>query len=308
MTTTADYLIAGNHNIPVAVIEQRQFMGSLPVGFIKGRDGKIRHNPEELNLFLCSSERNIIATASKKVVKVGNQEDFAEMRRRLMTKPIFLNIKLKSEYVEHYVVVKRRITSWMYAMVYINPSHPVIKEQLEKQFDECEQLMSEGKNFSFEIRVNQLMKAWYMTCKANAYASYYCYGSTICVTNFTQRCNMCYSPLLWLLPCTWIMGPPYLIYRALSSKDVICELSAVVTLMRQGPQIRIQQNMLPAPTNPPPPNAGGQPPPPNAGGQLPPQMLPQTTLSVIQSLPEPCTLPLPQTTKSVRKDVALLQA
>ena len=239
MTTIADYLIAGNHNIPVAVIDYSQFMTMLPVGFHLGRNGKRRHNPEELNLFLCSNDRKRIATASKKVVTVESREDFAEMRQRLMTKPIFLNVRLESEYVEHYVFYKKKIISWMHVMVYINPTHPAIKSQLEKQFDECEQLMSEGKNFSFEIRINRLMKAWYMTCKANPDASYRCSGSTICVTNFRQRCNMCYSPSSWLLPCTWILGPPYLIYRALSSKDVISELSAVVILMRQGPQIQI---------------------------------------------------------------------
>ena len=252
MTTVADYLISGSHNLPVAVIEYRQFMKKLPAGFYKGRDGKIHHNSDQLNLFICGDKNNIFATASKKVAKIKNQEDFHEMRQRLMTKPILFNVKLVSKYVQHFVIVQITTTTKMFAMVYVNPTHPVIKAQLENHFDKCEQLMSEGKHFSFEIRVNDIMKMWYMMKIGNASASYFCYGSTICVTNFRQRCNMCYNPTLWLVPFTWLLAPPYLIYRALSSKDVICELSAIVTMMKQGCPIRIQQNMAPEDTNTPP--------------------------------------------------------
>ena len=277
---TSDYLISGNHNIPIAVIPLQQFMGKLPVGFHRGQDGKMHHDPNRVNLFLDKEDKKLFANAYRKVVKVDTDEGFAVMKQRLLSLPIFLNVKLKEQYTEHYVVAKRTVIHWMYVVAYINPTHPVIKAQLQKQFDECEQLIGQGKKFSFEIRVGEVLKSWYASSRTqqHLFASYYSYGSTICVTNFRQRCNLCYHPLAWCIPVTWVLGPPYLIYRAIKCNDVISELNGVVTLMREGPQIFVQQTLPPPqqPTMQVPPQYSEHPQPTlNAGVEIRPPNHPQ---------------------------------
>ena len=285
----SDYLISGEHNIPIGVIPIRKFMACLPVGFRRGSDGKMHHDPDRVNLFLCSKEGKLFANAHRKVVKVNGDEDFAVMKRRLLTLPIFLNVSLKERYVEHYIVAKRTIITWMHVMVCITPKNPVIKAQLEQQFAECEKLLGEGKNFSLEIKVGQILKDWYAQSRDRTFASYYSYGSTICVTNFSQRCSMCYHPLVWFVPITWVLGPPYLIYRAVKCNDVITELSAIVTLMKEGPRV-IVQNTSVAPPNPPHyvQSYTGQPPPqPNPIPQI--QMAPYNSVENSQVAPAQAT-------------------
>ena len=264
MTSVVDYLFAQNHNIHVAVTEFGQFMRNLPSRFYKNGDEGEDHHPKDVNFFLSDYEDEMLANTSGKVVKVENQEDLAELRERLMKKPIFLNVKLESEYVDererekvyagqNCVVATETLAAEICVMVYINPTHPFIKEQLEKHFNKCERLMSKRKHFSFEIRVDKIIKAWYMRNIGKNCSSCVCHGSTICVTNFRQRCNICYSSSLWFNPCAWVIAPPYLIYRALKSKDIICDLSAVVTSIEQGHVINTQQNMIPGYFDPPPP-------------------------------------------------------
>ena len=239
--TSSDYLISGNHNIPIAVLPLQQFMGKLPVEFYKGEDQKIHHDPNRVNLFLDKYNKKLFANAYRKVVKVDTDEGFAVMKQRLLSSPIFLNVQLKEQYTEDYAFVQKTVVNSMPAMAYINPTHPVIKAQLQKQFDECEQLIGQGKKFSFEIRVGEILRSWYASTRTNKFATYASYGSTICVTNFRQRCNFCYHPLAWCIPVTWVLGPPYLIYRAMKCNDVISELNGVVTLMREEPQMFVQQ-------------------------------------------------------------------
>ena len=240
--TSSDYLISGNHNIPIAVISLQQFMGKLPVEFYKGENEKIHHDPNRINLFLDKEDKKLFANAYRKVVKVDTDEAFAVMKQRLLSLPIFLNVLLKEQYTEDYVVVQKTVANGMHVVAYINPTHPVIKAQLQKQFDECEQLIGKGKKFSFEIRVGEVLKSWYASYSTqHMFASYDSNGSTICVTNFRQRCNFCYHSLAWCIPVTWVLGPPYLIYRAITCNDIISELNGFVTLIGEEPQIFVQQ-------------------------------------------------------------------
>ena len=271
---TSDYLISGAHNIPIAVIPHDQFMKKLPQGFYRSGNRKIRHDPNKVNLFLGNDPNQLFQDALNKVVKVKTDEDFARMKWRLLSLPIFLNVKLRERYTEHYVVVKRTVNTWLSVVAYINPRHPVIKAQLQKQFEECEKLLGEGKNFSLEIKIGEVLKSWYASGRNHMFASYYSYGSTICVTNFTQRCSMCYNPLVWCIPVTWVLGPPYLIYRAVKCNDVLAELSGVVTLMKEGPRIMIRgpvPPLQPGTEIPPSYTATSQPPVSNAvaGPMLP---------------------------------------
>lgn len=243
---TSDYLISGQHNIPIAVIPLKQFMQKLPVGFYTGGNRKMHHDPSKINLFLDNDDGEIFEHAYHKVLKVKTNADYELVKQRLSTLPIFLNVKIKERYTEHYVVVKRTVITWLTAMAYINPRHPVIKAQLQKKFDECDKLIREGKKFSFEIRIGEILKSWYASCSNRMFASYYSYGTSICVTNFRQRCNMCYNPLVWCIPVTWVLGPPYLIYRAVKCDDVIAELSGIVTYMKEGPRIVVRRPVNPA--------------------------------------------------------------
>ena len=128
-------------------------------------------------------------------------------------------------------------------MAYTNPRHPVIKTQLQKKFEECENLLGESKKFSLEIKIGEVLSSWYASRRNHMFASYYSYGTTICVTNFTQRCAMCYDICLWCIPVTWILGPPYLIYRAIKCKDIFAQLSGVVSLINEVSQLMIRRSM-----------------------------------------------------------------
>ncbi|XP_076808591.1 uncharacterized protein LOC143451752 [Clavelina lepadiformis] len=96
---------------------------------------------------------------------------------------------------------------------------------------------------SIEVKVGPALKAWYKTRFAQSSGSYSAEGSNFCITNFRQRFNECYNPLVWIgcFPCMLLCGPPYCIYRAMNSNDFDCPIRAMVTYIEGVNQAERQQ-------------------------------------------------------------------
>ena len=54
---TSDFLIFETHNISIALISCEQFLKTLPQGFYRDGNRKIRHDPNKVNLFLNKAQR-----------------------------------------------------------------------------------------------------------------------------------------------------------------------------------------------------------------------------------------------------------
>ncbi|XP_076808473.1 uncharacterized protein LOC143451656 [Clavelina lepadiformis] len=93
------------------------------------------------------------------------------------------------------------------------------------------------------VKVGPALKAWYKTRFAQSSGSYSAEGSNFCITNFRQRFNECYNPLVWIgcFPCMLLCGPPYCIYRAMNSNDFDCPIRAMVTYIEGVNQAERQQ-------------------------------------------------------------------
>ncbi|CAK8682487.1 unnamed protein product [Clavelina lepadiformis] len=93
------------------------------------------------------------------------------------------------------------------------------------------------------VKVGPALKAWYKTRFAQSPGSYSAEGSNFCITNFRQRFNECYNPLVWIgcFPCMLLCGSPYCIYRAMNSNDFDCPIRAMVTYIEVVNQAERQQ-------------------------------------------------------------------
>ncbi|XP_076808575.1 uncharacterized protein LOC143451738 [Clavelina lepadiformis] len=93
------------------------------------------------------------------------------------------------------------------------------------------------------VKVGPALKACYKTRFAQSSGSYSAEGSNFCITNFRQRFNECYNPLVWIgcFPCMLLCGPPYCIYRAMNSNDFDCPIRAMVTYIEGVNQAERQQ-------------------------------------------------------------------
>ncbi|CAK8682537.1 unnamed protein product [Clavelina lepadiformis] len=226
-----------NDSVQVGITLMERFMDCIPSYFQRGRDGKLHHDPRKVNVFAHSND--MFGDSYGEVLKVDNAAELALVKQRLLTQPIFLKVSLKKEKKSGST---RYITKGDF-IVYLNTSHPIIKEQLGLQLDRCSLLMSEGKNFALEVKVGPALKAWYKTRFAQSSGSYSAEGSNFCITNFRQRFNECYNPLVWIgcFPCMLLCGPPYCIYRAMNSNDFDCPIRAMVTYIEGVNQAERQQ-------------------------------------------------------------------
>ena len=223
MNARLNALVEGNHNIPIALVRipSLLFEEFLPFGAHKDENGVVYFKTDKVNFFVDKSIKNWKGV-HKKVTKVYTDEDFDDMKQRILTLPSVFGVAINETHREG----RRQIETVIPYMVYINPFHPDNKRQLEEKFAKCEKRLAEGENFSFEINVGEQLKSF--LSKRNRYSTYLAYGSTICITNFGRRCGVCYRPWAWFIPITWVLGPPYLCFRSMICHDVILNLKGDV--------------------------------------------------------------------------------
>ena len=213
--------------VAVAIMHLDEFMFSLPSCFHRDRFGRIIHDPEEANLFL--DERDNFLNAQKKILVVDNKEEFLDLKRRLLSVPTYITVTLS----EFDVDLEKRIGKWHNFMVCVNPKNPAIREELEENLNECEELMEKGKHFSFCFRLGPCLRRWYEIVNELPYFSSRSFNSSICITNFMEECYMCYSPLLWttLFPFMLVICGPFILYKMIACKELNFMVRACITLV-----------------------------------------------------------------------------
>jgi len=213
--------------VAVAVMHLDEFMKSLPRCFSRDYKGRICHNPDDANLFL--DERDLFVNSYKKIHKIDNRHEFALLKHRLLTVPTYLSVTLSNDDVD----LDKNIGTWHHFMVCVNPKHPIIFEELEENLNKCEELLLNGKHFSFYFRLGPSLRRWYEVVNELPYYASRSFNSTICVTNFMEECYMCYSPLLWatLFPIMLLMCGPYIVYRMIACKEFTFKVRACIMLV-----------------------------------------------------------------------------
>ena len=212
MSSQLDQLIEGNHNIPIAIVDGPllNIGGTLPMGAFRDDNDIMQSNSDKVNFFVEEKDYRDFEGVYKKITHVQTAEDFAKMKQRLLSLPTVLSVTIKK--------LRYGFVRFVPYMIYINSSHPDIKRQLEAELAKCEELVTSGGNFSFEINVGGLIR--YYFAKKDRYTEYFASGGTICITNFSRRYRICYQPWMWVFPITWILFPPYMCYRAKVCRDI----------------------------------------------------------------------------------------
>ena len=213
--------------VAVAVMHLDEFMNSLPSCFTRDYRGRIYHDPDDANLFL--DERNLFVNSNKKIHKISNQHEFAILKHRLLSVPTYLSVTLSHDDID----LDKNTGTWHHFMVCVNPKHPIIQEELERNLNRCEELLLSGKHFSFCFRLGPSLRRWYEVVNDLPYYSSRSFNSTICVTNFMEECYMCYSPLLWttLFPIMLLVCGPYILYRMVACKEFSFKVRACIMLV-----------------------------------------------------------------------------
>uniref|UniRef100_H2ZQ01 Uncharacterized protein n=1 Tax=Ciona savignyi TaxID=51511 RepID=H2ZQ01_CIOSA len=185
-------------NIELGLTLTEKFIGCLPQYFESDEDGNLHHDIRKANVF---AEGRLFADAYKGEVVVESAAEFATIKQRLLTLPTFVEVSLKKS--DSSALSNTTYTTTGKFIVYLNPSNPVIKNQLREKLDHVEMLMNQGKNFALEICLDDALKCWYeMRFRDGRNSSYEANGANICVTNFSRRFHECYHPLVvgWVLP------------------------------------------------------------------------------------------------------------
>lgn len=220
---------AAAQNVQIAVTLQGSFMDAIPECFQLGTDMKLHHDPRKVNVFAhknLDDKCNLFADSYGEVLTFKTKEEFSNIRTRLLTNPIFLQVKIEKEKSSYNT---RYITRGSF-IVFVNTKHAVIHQQLNEKLQTMQGLVNEGKSVALEIRFGDVLKAWFKVNFPESWASYSTENSNFCITNFSQRLHECYNPIAWIvcLPCCLIGAPFYCIHRQMKCIDMDCSINAYV--------------------------------------------------------------------------------
>nr|XP_039257254.1 uncharacterized protein LOC120333918 [Styela clava] len=220
---------AHRQNVQIAVTLQDSFMNAVPDYFTMGDNMKLHHDPRKVNVFAhkkFSVKNNLFADSYGEVLDFNTAEEFSNIKTRLLTNPIFLQVRIEKEKTSYST---RYITSGSF-IVFINTQHPVIHQQLNEKLQRMQELVNAGRSVALEIRFGDVLEAWFKANFPESWASYSTENSNFCITNFSQRFHECYNPIAWLvcLPCCLLGAPFYCIHRHMKCVDIDCSINAHV--------------------------------------------------------------------------------
>lgn len=211
-------------NVQIAITLEDSFMNAIPNYFQLGEDGKLHHDPNQVNVFAHKklTGKHLFADSYGEVLNFTTPGEFSSIKGKLLGNPIFLHVRLQKE--KHSGNVKY-ITRGSF-IVFINTRHPIIQQQLIAKLDQVHELVSQGRNVALELNFGSVLNIWFKANFPESSASYSAEESNFCITNFSQRYHDCYSPLTWVvcLPCCLLGAPFYCIHRHCVAKCVDLEL------------------------------------------------------------------------------------
>nr|XP_002127814.1 uncharacterized protein LOC100181832 [Ciona intestinalis] len=211
-------------SIQIGLSLESEFLQDIPTQLFQAVEGKLHHDQRKVNVF--TANKDYFANAYSNELKVNTLEEFALIKQRLLTLPIYMRVELR----RHRKSGNTTHINYGTFIVMVNTKHPSIQPQLQECLDRAESYLREEQKFALEIDFGPVLRSWYKLRHDNSSASYIAKNSYFCITNFRKKSKVFVNPVWWILclPVCLLAAPLYCAYRHALSEDFSCVLKSAV--------------------------------------------------------------------------------
>uniref|UniRef100_H2Z1F2 Uncharacterized protein n=1 Tax=Ciona savignyi TaxID=51511 RepID=H2Z1F2_CIOSA len=211
-------------SIQMGLTLEADFLQDIPDVF-QPVDGKLHHDRRKVNVFTSNSNCYFVDHYNNEV-KVNNLEEFALIKQRLLTLPIYMRVELR----RHRKSGNTTHINYGTFIVMVNTKHPSIQSQIREYLDQAELHMKDQERFALEFDFGPVLRSWYKQRHDNSRGSYIAKNSCFCITNFRAKSKIFVNPVMWVLclPVCLVTAPAYCAYRHALSEDFTCKMKSAV--------------------------------------------------------------------------------